>query len=58
MGGEIASRIADEAFEYLDAPVKRMGALDSFVPFASSLEAAVLPNTERLSQALVELLRY
>ena len=57
-GGEIAARIADEAFEYLDAPVKRIGAFDSFVPFAPSLEAAVLPAAEQVSQALLELLRF
>jgi 2-oxoisovalerate dehydrogenase E1 component len=58
LGGEIAARIADEAFEHLDAPVKRLGALDSFVPFAGSLEAAVLPSTEDVHAALVELLDY
>ncbi|HZM15784.1 MAG TPA: thiamine pyrophosphate-dependent enzyme [Candidatus Krumholzibacteria bacterium] len=57
-GGEIAARIADEAFEYLDAPVKRIGALDSFVPFAPSLETAVLPAAEQVAQALLELLRF
>ena len=57
-GGEIAARIADEAFEYLDAPVKRIGALDSFVPFAPSLETAVLPAADQVTQALLELLRF
>ncbi len=57
-GGEIAARIADEAFEYLDAPVKRIGALDSFVPFAPSLETAVLPAAEQVAQGLLELLRF
>ncbi|MFQ5599643.1 MAG: thiamine pyrophosphate-dependent enzyme [Candidatus Krumholzibacteriia bacterium] len=58
LGGEIAARIADEAFEHLDAPVKRLGALDSFVPFASRLEAAVLPSTDQIHAALVDLLDY
>ena len=58
MGGEIAARIADEAFEYLDAPVKRIGALDSFVPFAPSLEAAVLPSADQVAAALLQLARY
>jgi 2-oxoisovalerate dehydrogenase E1 component len=58
LGGEIAARIADQAFEWLDAPVKRVAALDSFVPFAGSLEAAVLPSPDDVRAALVELLEY
>ena len=58
LGGEIAARIADAAFDYLDAPVKRLGALDTFVPFAPSLEAAVLPTAEQVARTLVDLLRY
>ena len=42
--GEIASVIADGAFYYLDAPVKRMGAMDVPVPFAPSLEAMTIPD--------------
>src|SRR5262249_39189713 len=57
-GGEIAARIADGAFEHLDAPVKRVTALDSFCPFAPSLEQAVLPSAEQVEQALRELLAY
>jgi 2-oxoisovalerate dehydrogenase E1 component len=58
LGGEIAARIADEAFEYLDAPIKRVGARESFVPFAANLEAAVLPSADQVAEALIELLRY
>ena len=58
LGGEIVARIADLAFEYLDAPVKRVGALDTFVPFAGSLEAAVLPGVEDAQAALQQLLDY
>lgn len=58
LGGEIASRIAAEAFEFLDAPVKRLGALDTFVPFAGNLEAVVLPSAEGFATALGELLDY
>ena len=58
MGGEIAARIADEAFEYLDAPVKRIGAKDTFVPFAGNLEAVVLPSVEDVVAGLSELLDY
>jgi 2-oxoisovalerate dehydrogenase E1 component len=58
LGGEIAATIADEAFEWLDAPVKRIGALDTFVPFAGNLEAAVLPSVEDVERGLTELLGY
>jgi 2-oxoisovalerate dehydrogenase E1 component len=58
MGGEIASVIADQGFEYLDAPVRRIGAKDSFVPFAPNLEAAVLPSVEQIAQAIRDLLAY
>jgi 2-oxoisovalerate dehydrogenase E1 component beta subunit len=44
-GGEIAARIADKAFRYLDAPVKRVAAFDAPTPFAPTLEQAVLPNS-------------
>ena len=58
MGGEIAARIADEAFEYLDAPIKRIGARETFVPFAGNLENAVLPSADQVTRELVELLKY
>jgi 2-oxoisovalerate dehydrogenase E1 component beta subunit len=44
-GGEIAARIADKAFRYLDAPVKRVAAFDAPTPFAPTLEQVVLPNS-------------
>lgn len=58
MGGEVAARIADEAFDYLDAPVRRVGALDCFVPFAPNLEVAVLPSVEGIATAIRDLLAY
>ncbi|OLD65131.1 MAG: hypothetical protein AUI47_02805 [Acidobacteria bacterium 13_1_40CM_2_68_5] len=58
MGAEIAARIADQAFESLDAPVRRVGARDCFVPFAPNLEAAVLPGVEEIARAIKELLEY
>ncbi|MGQ9500700.1 MAG: alpha-ketoacid dehydrogenase subunit beta [Anaerolineae bacterium] len=45
---EIAAIIADEAFDYLDAPVKRLGALDVPVPMTPVLEQATVPNVEQL----------
>jgi len=58
MGAEVAARIGDLAFESLDAPVRRVGAKDSFVPFAPNLEAAVLPGVEEIARAIRELLEY
>ena len=58
VGGEVAALIAEHAFQDLDAPVKRIGALDAPVPFAPTLEAAHLPDTGRIVQALRDLIRY
>jgi 2-oxoisovalerate dehydrogenase E1 component len=57
-GGEIASIIAEEAFEYLDGPVKRVGATFTPVGFNRILEAAILPNTDRIFKAALELAKY
>ncbi len=57
-GGEVAAIIAEEAFESLDAPVKRIGSLDVPVPFSPPLEDAVLPSTEKIETAARELLEY
>jgi pyruvate dehydrogenase E1 component beta subunit len=46
---EIASVIADEAFYYLDAPVKRMGAMDVPVPFSPVLEDQTVPTPEAVA---------
>jgi 2-oxoisovalerate dehydrogenase E1 component len=56
-GGEIAATIGREAFEWLDAPVERLGALDIPVPFAKALEAVFSPKG-RLVPALRKLLAY
>ena len=57
-GAEIAARIADELFEHLDAPVRRIGALDTFVGYHPQLEDAILPQPSDLAQAMRELKRY
>ncbi len=57
-GGEIAARIADRCFADLDAPVRRVGAKDCFPPYASSLEAAVLPSQEDVTNAIRNLARW
>lgn len=56
-GAELVATIQDHCFEYLDAPVKRIGSLDTPVPFARSLENDFLP-TQRLKPGLDELLAY
>lgn len=57
IAAEIASRIADECFEYLDAPVKRCASLDTPVPFASNLEQNFLANA-RLRKTVDDILEY
>ena len=47
-GGEIAARISERAFEFLDAPVVRIAAADTPVPYSPPLEDAFLPNAEKL----------
>src|SRR5919205_824825 len=57
-GAEIAARISDELFEYLDAPVKRVCALDSFVAYAPQVEDAILPQAADVAKAIAELKSY
>ncbi len=54
-GAEIAARIAEELFSELDAPVKRVGALDTFVAYHPKLEKAILPQTSDIEDAMREL---
>ncbi len=57
-GAEIAARAADELFEHLDAPVRRVGALDTFVGYNPVLEDAILPQVATVADAMRELARY
>ncbi|HYW45284.1 MAG TPA: transketolase C-terminal domain-containing protein [Bryobacteraceae bacterium] len=57
-GAEIAARIADELFDRLDAPVRRVGALDTWVGYHPQLEAAILPQTATLAAEVEKLLAY
>lgn len=57
-GAEIAARIADELFDYLDAPVKRVAALDCFVAYAPNLEDAILPQIDDLVAAIDQTAKY
>lgn len=57
IGGEISAYISEHLFEYLDGPVKRVGSIDTPIPFAKPLEAQYLP-VERLKQQLLALIAY
>jgi 2-oxoisovalerate dehydrogenase E1 component len=57
-GAEIAARISDELFTSLDAPVRRVGALDTWVGYHPQLEAAILPQTEGLAAEIEKLLTW
>ena len=53
--GEIAAMIADECFDDLDAPVKRIGALNVPIPFSPPLEQYVIPNADRIAKVIREI---
>jgi 2-oxoisovalerate dehydrogenase E1 component len=55
IGSEIVARIADELFEYLDGPVRRVASMDTWVAYAPQVENAILPQTPDVVDALVEL---
>jgi 2-oxoisovalerate dehydrogenase E1 component len=57
-GAEIAARIAQELFDDLDAPVKRVGAKDTFVAYQPQLENEILPQPKDVYKAIVELVEY
>jgi 2-oxoisovalerate dehydrogenase E1 component len=57
-GAEIAARIADEYFSWLDAPVRRVAATDTFVAYSPELENVILPQVWDLEAAIREMARY
>ncbi len=57
-GAEIAARIGDELFDSLDAPVRRIGAMDTFVAYQPILEDAILPQPEKILDAIMSLKSY
>ena len=57
-GAEIAARISEELFEHLDAPVRRVAALDCPVAYAPVLEEAILPTTADVLEAIRALVKY
>jgi pyruvate/2-oxoglutarate/acetoin dehydrogenase E1 component len=58
IGGELAAIIAEEAFEYLDAPIMRIASVDAPVPYAPPLEAAFLPSVETVVAGAKKLVKY
>jgi 2-oxoisovalerate dehydrogenase E1 component len=58
IGAEFAARIADELFPWLDAPVRRVASLDTWVAYAPQLERAILPEPEDVAKAIEELRSY
>jgi 2-oxoisovalerate dehydrogenase E1 component len=57
-GGELAAIIAEEAFQYLDAPVKRVGSTFTPVGFHKNLEKAILPSEKKIFEAAKSLLNF
>lgn len=57
-GAELAARIGDELFDYLDAPVKRIGSMDTFVAYQPVLEDVILPQPPKILEAIKELKAY
>ena len=57
-GAEIAARVADECFAWLDAPVRRVASTDTFVGYAPRLEDAILPQVEDIKRAVEDTVRF
>jgi 2-oxoisovalerate dehydrogenase E1 component len=57
-GAELAARVAEHLFEYLDAPVRRVGAMDVPVAYHPDLEEAILPGSADVLEAILESARY
>jgi len=57
-GAEIAARVSEELFDHLDAPVRRVAALDTFVAYAPQLEDVILPQVDDVYRAITELCAY
>ncbi len=58
VGGEIAALIAEEALDYLDAPVRRVASLDVPIPFSGVLEDHVFPNENVVADTVRDLMAF
>lgn len=56
VGAEVAAQVMDQAFDYLDAPVKRVSAMDLPLPYASNIEMMALPDAQKVVNAVKEVL--
>ena len=57
-GAELAARVASDLFEYLDAPVKRVAAMDTPVAYCPDLEEVILPGSADVLAAILETAKY
>jgi len=57
-GGEVVALVADEAFQYLDAPIKRVAALDTPTPYSPPLEDYFLPNSAKIKKSIEQVLAF
>jgi 2-oxoisovalerate dehydrogenase E1 component len=57
-GAELAARVASDLFEYLDAPVRRVAAMDTPVAYCPDLEEVILPNSADVLAAITETAKY
>jgi len=57
-GAEIAARIADDCFAWLDAPVKRVASTDTYVGYAPQLEDAILPQVDDVKRAIEDIVKF
>ncbi|OUC08783.1 pyruvate dehydrogenase, partial [Litorilinea aerophila] len=58
VGAELAAQIAEDAFEWLDAPIRRLGGADTPIPFSPPLEDAYRPDAEKIYRLARELAAY
>jgi 2-oxoisovalerate dehydrogenase E1 component len=57
-GAEIAARVSDSCFQFLDGPVKRIAAKDTHIPYSPILESAILPSRDQIYKGIKELLEF
>lgn len=56
-GGEIATRIYEEAFDFLDAPIVRIAGVDVPIPYSQKLESMVIPSEDRIVEAVIKMMK-